>query len=215
MICLNAVFLIFTWAICRTIRATRRSNWAIINGESYINGNVHKMDPELDAGDVIARKADTDHSATYIADILRQAASDVPGLYEEAIAKVLVQPDAYQLKGSVRGSRCYPRLPEDSRINWNQPADDVCRLVRASSRPYRGAFSFLKDEQIIIWRARAVMPQDKVFAMPGHVVALNKPDSTVMVACASGLLEVQEVERTGGDLMAPTSLIKSIRVRFR
>ena len=24
-------------------------NWTIINGESYINGNIHKMDPELDA----------------------------------------------------------------------------------------------------------------------------------------------------------------------
>ena len=25
-------------------------NWTIINGEGYINGNIHRMDPELDAG---------------------------------------------------------------------------------------------------------------------------------------------------------------------
>ena len=113
-------------------------NWTIINGESYINGNIHKMDPELDAGDVIARKAIPITAETYIADVLKQAEADVPALYEEAIKKVLAQPDAYEVKGTVRGLRCYPRLPEDSQINWNQPAENVSRLVRASSHPYNG-----------------------------------------------------------------------------
>jgi methionyl-tRNA formyltransferase len=148
-------------------------NWTIINGESYINGNIHKMDPELDAGD-----------------------------------------DSYEVKGTLSGSRCYPRLPEDSQINWNQAAENVCRLVRASSHPYKGAFSFMNDEKIIIWRAKAVTPQDKFFAIPGHVVAVNKANNSVMVACTDGLLEVQEVERNG-EVVAPTSFIKSIRVRFK
>ena len=189
-------------------------NWTIINGESYINGNIHKMDPELDAGDVVARKAIPITSETYIADVLRQAEADVPALYEEAIKKVLAQPDAYEVKGTVRGSRCYPRLPEDSQINWNQPAENVSRLVRASSQPYKGAFSFLNDEKIIIWKARAIMPPDKFFAIPGHVVALNKANNSIMVACTDGLLEVQEIERNG-EVMAPTAFIKSIRVRFK
>jgi methionyl-tRNA formyltransferase len=189
-------------------------NWTIINGESYINGNIHKMDPELDAGDVVARKAIPITSETYIADVLKQAEADVPALYEEAIRKVLAQPDAYEVKGTVRGSRCYPRLPEDSQINWNQPAENVCRLVRASSHPYKGAFSFLNDEKITIWKAKAVMPQDKFFAIPGHVVALNKANNSIMVACTEGLLEVQEVERNG-EVIAPTAFIKSIRVRFK
>jgi len=189
-------------------------NWTIINGENYINGNIHKMDPELDAGDVIARKAIRITPETYIADVLKQAATDVPALYEEAIQKVLADPNSYEVKGTLSGSRCYPRLPEDSQINWNQTAEDVCRLVRASSHPYKGAFSFLNDEKIIIWKAKAVLPQDKFFAIPGHVVALNKASNSVMVACTDGLLEVQEVERNG-EVMAPTSFIKSIRVRFK
>jgi methionyl-tRNA formyltransferase len=189
-------------------------NWTIINGESYINGNIHKMDPELDAGDVVAKKAIPITSETYIADVLKQAEADVPALYEEAIKKVLVKPDAYEVKGTVRGSRCYPRLPEDSQVNWNQPAENVCRLVRASSHPYKGAFSFLNGEKIIIWKAKAVIPEDKFFAMPGHVVALNKNTNIIMVACTDGLLEVQEIERNG-EVMTPTSFIKSIRVRFK
>lgn len=189
-------------------------NWTIINGESYINGNIHKMDPELDAGDVVVRKAIPISSETYIADVLKQAETDVPVLYEEAIKKVLVQPDAFEVKGTLRGSRCYPRLPEDSQINWNQSAENICRLVRASSHPYKGAFSHLNDEKVTIWKAKAVTPADKFFAIPGHVVALNKANNSVMVACADGLLEVQEVERNG-EVVAPTSFIKSIRVRFK
>jgi methionyl-tRNA formyltransferase len=189
-------------------------NWTIINGESYINGNIHKMDPELDAGDVVARKAISITQEMYIADVLRQAESDVPALYEEAVKKVLVQPDAFEVKGTIHGLRCYPRLPEDSQINWDQSAENTARLVRASSHPYTGAFSFLNGEKIVIWKARPVVPEDKFLAIPGHVVALNKANNTVMVACTDGLLEVQEIERNG-EVMAPTSFIKSIRVRFK
>jgi methionyl-tRNA formyltransferase len=189
-------------------------NWTIINGESYINGNIHKMDPELDAGDVVARKAIPITPDMYIADVLKQAEVDVPYLYEEAVKKVLVQTDAYEVKGTLRGSRCYPRLPEDSQINWNQSAENVSRLVRASSHPYKGAYSFLNGEKITIWRAKPVMPQDKFYAIPGHVVAINKAGNSIMVACTEGLLEVQEIEKDG-EVMAPTAFIKSIRVRFK
>lgn len=189
-------------------------NWTIINGETYINGNIHKMDPKLDAGDVISRKAIPITSDMYIADVLAQAEKDVPQLYEEAVKKVLVQPDAYEVKGTIHGLRCYPRLPEDSQINWNLGVDNISRLIRASSRPYLGAYSFLNGEKIVIWKARPVVPEDKFLAIPGHVVALNKSNNSIMVACTDGLLEVQEIERNG-EVMTPTSFIKSIRVRFK
>jgi len=189
-------------------------NWTIINGESYINGNIHKMDPELDAGDVVTRKAIPIQPDMYIADVLKQAENEVPHLYEEAVRKVLVQPDAYEVKGTIHGLRCYPRLPEDSQINWRQSAEKVSRLVRASSRPYNGAFSFLNGEKIVIWKARPVIPEDKFLAIPGHVVALDKTNNSVMVACTDGWLEVQEIERNG-EIMTPTAFIKSIRVRFK
>lgn len=189
-------------------------NWTIINGESYINGNIHKMDPELDAGDVIARKSIPITADMYIADVLKQAEIDVPFLYAEAVEKVLAKPDVYEVKGTIHGLRCYPRLPEDSQINWSEPVENISRLIRASSHPYKGAFSFLNGEKIVIWKARPVIPEDKFLAIPGHVVALNKSSNTIMVACVNGLLEVQEIEKDG-EVMAPTTFIKSIRVRFK
>lgn len=189
-------------------------NWTIINGEDHINGNIHKMDPVLDAGDIIARKAIPITSTTYIADVLRQAEDDVPGLYVQALEKVFADPNACEEKGSVHGLRCYPRLPEDSQVNWSQDAEIIGRLVRASSHPYKGAFSFLNGEKVIIWKASPYFPEDKYLAVPGHVVEIRKNSQSVLVACEKGMLELQEIE-CNGKVMAASEFIKSIRVRFK
>jgi methionyl-tRNA formyltransferase len=189
-------------------------NWSIINGEDKIYGNVHKMDPILDAGDVIARKSIPITRQTYIADILKQAAQDVPVLYEEALLKVFKKPDSFVVKGSLQGLRCYPRLPEDSEINWHESAINIDRLIRASSEPYSGAYSFLNGEKIIFWRVVVPDQNDKFLAVPGHIVAILKDSKSILVACGEGLLEIQEIEY-GGKKMVPTDFIKSIRLRFK
>jgi methionyl-tRNA formyltransferase len=189
-------------------------NWTLINGEHFIYGNIHKMDPELDAGNIIARKAIPISYNTYIADILKQAQSDAPFLYEEAVEKVLINPGAFVVKGSVSGLRCYPRLPEDSQIKWEQSAEQIYRLIRASSHPYKGAFSFLNGEKVVIWKADIFIPEDKYLAVPGHVVAINKDTKNITVACKEGMLQIQEIGHNG-KVMPPAEYIKSVRVRFK
>lgn len=189
-------------------------NWSIINGEDKIYGNIHKMDPELDAGDVISRKDIPITDQTYIGDILKQAVHDVPLLYEEALLKVFKNPDAFVVKGSLKGLRCFPRLPEDSQINWNESARNISRLVRASSLPYNGAFSFLNGEKIIIWKAAEFDYGEKFLSIAGHVVGIQKDTKAIRVACGEGMLEITEIEYKG-TRMAPAEIIKSIRVRFK
>lgn len=189
-------------------------NWSIINGENKIYGNIHKMDPILDAGDVISRKSIAITDKTYIEDILKQAVLDVPVLYEKALNKVLKNPDAFIVKGSIHGLRCYPRLPEDSQINWSEDAKRISRLVRASSKPYNGAFSYLNGEKIIIWKASVLKYKEKFLAVPGHVVGIHKESGAIHVACGQGMLEIQEIEHQGNK-MAAAEFIKSIRVRFK
>jgi|SRR5450755_890056 methionyl-tRNA formyltransferase len=189
-------------------------NWSIINGEDKIYGNIHKMDPVLDAGDVISRKAIPITEHTYIAEILKQAVEDVPLLYEDALRKVFKQPNAFEVRGSVHGLRCYPRLPEDSQVNWNESARNICRLVRASSAPYGGSYSFLNGEKIIIWKAGVFDHKEKFLAGPGHVIGIQKDKKSIQVACREGVLDIQEIEYKGVRI-APAEHIKSIRVRFK
>ena len=53
-----------------------------------------------------------------------------------------------------RGSYFGGRRPEDGRIDWSRPATEIYNLVRAVTRPYPGAFSFLGGRKCRIWWAR-------------------------------------------------------------
>jgi methionyl-tRNA formyltransferase len=189
-------------------------NWSIINSEKFINANIHKMDPELDAGDIITREAIPITADTYISDIITQAERIAPLLFEKALNMVLEDPHAYEVKGTTQGLRCFPRLPEDSQIDWNQNPELISRIVRASSYPYKGAYSFINGEKITIWKARPIKITERLLAVPGHIVKLNKTEGSVVVACNRGLMEVQEIEYNGKKLL-PADLIKSIRLRFK
>ena len=127
---------------------------------------------------------------------------------------MLKEPGAFEIKGSHHGLRCYPRLPEDSQLNWNESAENISRLIRASSEPYSGAYSFLNGEKIIIWKASVFNNSEKFLALPGHVIGIQKESKAIQVACGEGMLEIQEIEYRGKK-MAPAEFIKSIRVRFK
>lgn len=188
-------------------------NWTIINGEDYIYGNIHKMEHELDSGDIIARKKIHINRDTYINDILKQAEKDAPNLYFEALVQLEKNPFYHVLKGSSEGLRCYPRLPEDSQIDWNKSVDEIYKLIKASSFPYSGAFTYLEGQKVIIWRAN-VITQSNHLAIPGHIVEVNKDNNTILVACKDGLIELEEIE-VNGELISCKQLIKSIRTRFK
>ncbi|MDB5119080.1 MAG: hypothetical protein JWN56_298 [Sphingobacteriales bacterium] len=189
-------------------------NWSIINGEKYINANVHKMAVELDSGDVISRESIRITDGLYVADILTKAEQIAPLLFEQAIKKLLINPDAFEVKGSTKGLRCYPRLPEDSQVDWNRTATEIYNLIRASSHPFPGAFTYLNGEKIIIWKAKPHQMEEEFLAIPGHVLAVNKASGCILVACKNEVLKVQEVEWRGIKMPAAT-LVKSIKVRFK
>lgn len=45
------------------------------------------------------------------------------------------------------------RTPKDGKINWSKDAKEVHKLIRASTHPYPGAFTFYEKSKLIIWKA--------------------------------------------------------------
>ena len=58
--------------------------------------------------------------------------------------------------GPSRASAWPKRLPADGIIDWETRAPYLYDWVRAQTRPYPGAFTFLGDEKVVVWRARPV-----------------------------------------------------------
>lgn len=188
-------------------------NWAIISGEKFIYVNIHKMDIDVDSGDILSRAKIEINNDTYVADILSKTCNVGPLLFEEAIEKTRENPNYFLEAGSKKGLICYPRLPEYSQIDWMDSGENIHRLIRASSQPYSGAYTFFDNKKIIIWRANIVKPENPFLAVPGHIVKINKDSGSVFVACKDSFIEVTEIE-VEKSIVRPASLFKSIRLRF-
>lgn len=159
--------------------------WAIINGEDRIGLCVHRMvGGEVDSGDIIARSYFPLNEHTYVTDCLEWLRSVVPDLFLEAINALEADPAFYLERQAVDPSvsiRCFPRRPEDGRIRWTLPADHVHRLIRASSHPYGGAYGFLGQARVTIWRSELVQHPHPFVAVAGQILTLGK--DSIDVAC--------------------------------
>lgn len=190
--------------------------WAILNGEDRIALCIHRMiGGELDSGDILAREYLKIDLRTKIGQVWDWIAQHTPDLMGEAIDKLVVNPKYVleeQSKNPQMALRCYPRRPEDGRIDWNKAAVDVLRLINASGRPYSGAFCKFDNVDFIIWDAELVLDGENYCAIPGQITKIC--EGFVEVVCGVGKLRVLSVEYQGRS-GAPGAFVKSIRNRLK
>ena len=192
-------------------------NWAILAGEPNIGLCVHRMETELDAGAVYARRRLSLAADTYVGEVWAWIESSIPEMFAEtvdAIAAGTTKPEV-QSTDPRNILRAYPRRPEDGRIDWRQPVEQIFRLIRASSRPYSGAFTnFEGEKQVIVWRAVPAPQQSAFLAVPGQVCYRSEGDP--VIACGDGMLRLTEVEVAGCETNAAAKQLihRSLRARL-
>jgi len=89
------------------------------------------------------------------------------------------------------------RRPADGLIDWSRSSWRIYNLVRAVTRPFPGAFTYLKGKRIFIWAARAT-DQRVADAPPGSVLGIGD-SGTLEVATGNGVLEVLQIQPEGGE----------------
>jgi methionyl-tRNA formyltransferase len=141
-------------------RGNAAMNWAILEDESRIVHTIHRMTEQLDAGPIYLQRETRLDEETYIGDVYRDARKLVPGMFTDVLDGI--QDDSIlprkQSTDSSDVLRCYPRKPEDSRIDWRQSADRIHRLVRASAEPLFGAYTYYDTTKMRVWRASPEYP---------------------------------------------------------
>ena len=122
-------------------------NWMLINGETQGGVTLHYMTLKPDNGDIIMQekydiiKEDT---AISLHKKANQAASKMlnkilPQI-KNGTSKSIPQDDS---KASYYGGR----NPQDGEINWDKSSSEIRIIVRALTRPYPGAFSYIKEQK--------------------------------------------------------------------
>jgi methionyl-tRNA formyltransferase len=190
--------------------------WAILNGEERIGLCIHRMiGGELDSGDIIARDYLAIDHTTKLNRVWEWMSMRTPELMLEAVQMLDTNPDyvlEQQSKDPTQALRCYPRKPEDGRIDWTKPAIDVLRLINASNKPYSGAFFDFEGEKLIVWDAELVTDGEVFCAVPGQVTKIG--NGFIEVACAREKIRILSVEYEGVNIFFD-QIFKSIRVRLK
>jgi len=190
--------------------------WAIINGEERIGLCIHKMiGGELDCGDIIAREYMPITINTKVTQTWEWMKEQVPVLFLKAIQRLEQDKDHIlerQSNNPKDALRCYPRKPEDGKIDWTQSAEAILRLVNASNKPYAGAFCKYNEATMIIWNAELVLDMENFLAVPGQVTKIDQ--GSIEVATGKGKLRILKVEFED-KINSPDIFVKSLRDRLK
>lgn len=159
-------------------------NWALLNGETETGVTLHKMVKRPDAGDIVGQHKvaiAADDTALKLHAKVREAAKELLTtlLPEMKAGKITLTP-----QDETQASYFGRRTAADGEIHWHKSATEIHNLIRAVTEPYPGAFSFLGQRKLTIWRARPLAIQhDK---LPGTVLSSDP----LTIACGEGALEV-------------------------
>ncbi len=191
--------------------------WAILNGEEKIGLCIHSMiGGEVDSGNIIDREyldIDINTKITKCWDWMSQR---IPDMFLNSVKK-LQKDSSYvleiQSKDAKDALRCYPRIPEDGKIDWSKSNIEILRLINASNKPYGGAYCFYEDKKLIIWDAELFEDDEIYLSEVGQVANIEK-DGSIVVISGNGKLKINEIEYN--DFIGnPSEKIKSIRKRLK
>lgn len=159
-------------------------NWALVNGETETGVTLHQMVNKADAGPIVGQHkvsiSDADTALT-LHEKMREASQE---LLRDLLPKMKGTSLHFTPQNEAEASYYGRRTAADGEIHWHKSAFAINNLVRAVTEPYPGAFSYLGQRKLIIWRARPLdIAHEK---LPGTVLST----SPLVVACGEGALEI-------------------------
>jgi len=171
-------------------------NWSIIEGKQVFYTNLFRYDPGVDSGDVVD---------TFKFQITARDTAETMHYKNTLAMKFLVERNIENL--AANKFKTYPqdtsiaptyypkRSPSDSLIDWNQDVAYLERFVRAVTRPFNGAFTFLENQKVVILDAQVFDLNDFGYEnwKAGTVVAVFD-SGKFLVKCFGGLLLVNAFE---------------------
>lgn len=189
---------------CLNIHASLLPRWrgaapiqrAIATGDSETGITIMQMNAGLDTGDILY-KVSTPISNTDTGGSLHDRLAE---LGATAIVHTLqdlqqgrLQPEP---QNDAEATYAHKLDKKEAQINWQQPAPELDRLVRAFN-PWPVAYTILNDKTFRIWKAQALDTQPD--AAPGTIVRCDKQG--IDVACGEGTLRILELQAAGSKRM--------------
>ncbi len=165
--------------------------WAILSGLAKTGVTLFEItDATADSGPIVGQAEvpiAADETATSLFERVTEAHVT---LLRDYVPQILERRAPRLPQDPLRGSAWPRRTPADGIIDWETRAPYLHDWVRAQTRPYPGAFTYVGDSKVVVWRARPVEVETRA---PAGTVVDERSEGPV-VACGEGALLLEEVE---------------------
>ena len=155
-------------------RGSGNYTWRILmKKKKNISINIHEIEKDFDTGHIlrskkiiipVSKKLPYEHLS-----IIRKAEKS---FLENFLIDCINKKKFSKIKQSNSNSFYWPRLNSDidGLINWNWQADEIVNFIKAFSKPYNGAFTFLKGEKIRILNAEKIKLKEKFHPFQNGII---------------------------------------------
>ncbi|HEU5349855.1 MAG TPA: methionyl-tRNA formyltransferase [Ktedonobacterales bacterium] len=179
-------------------------NAAILAGDTETGVTIMLMDAGLDTGPMIARRATPigpDETAGELSDRLARMGAD---LLVETVPRWLAGVLMLEPQDDSQATMTRLLRKSDGRLDWQRPADELARLVRAST-PWPGAFTIWDGRMLKIQRATALSSAgDK---LPGACF-IPAGGASLAVACGQGALALEVIQLEGKRALPAADVVR-------
>jgi methionyl-tRNA formyltransferase len=184
-------------------RGSAPVNWALIKGEQMTGNSLMWLAEGVDAGDLIDQTAFCISPYDTCATLYDRVAES----NRDMLLRVLPRLLAGERPGAAQRHTNEPvlprRRPSDGRVDWSQDGVTTYNFMRALTRPYPGAFSWLDKKRWTIWQA-ALLP-GPIAGTPGEILGpVVCPDEAAcgqVVACGAGAIVLLELQADDGEVL--------------
>jgi len=181
--------------------------WSLVCMETETGVTSIFMDEGMDSGDIILAEKEVINQ--------NDTAGDLHDRLADMGARVLTKTLEQLVNGTVAPSvqnaeevTFAPLLKKaHGRIDWHQSADQVKAMINGMT-PWPGAFTFLGDKRLKIWKASPVQMDSQY--RPGTVI--KGFPGEIRVAAQNGVVSIEEIQGASGKRLAVSDFLRGCDV---
>jgi len=207
---------------CINVHPSLLSRWrgaspvtaAILAGDEFTGVSIMLLDRGMDTGPVIARAQIPIAAQDTTSSLTAKLAQIAAGLLQEGLVRCLRGELVPQPQDEAKATYCSQISKEEGEIDWQLPAIDIWRRVRAF-QPWPGCYTRWWGKRLEIIEAVPMpVPEETTFD-PGRVVALTsttgEPKTAFGVHTGDGILGVVRVQLEGKRAMTAAEFLRGQR----
>ena len=185
-------------------------NWAIANGEATTGVTIMQMDPGMDTGPTLSRRATEigpQETAPELSVRLSQMGAD---LLSETLPLIEAGRITPQSQNDSEATYAPLLKREHGLIDWSLTARQLSNRVRAF-QPWPGTYTTFRDQKLIIWKA-SESNEEFSNGLVGSIIEIDRLGFSI--ACADrSVLRIEEIQLEGKKRMAARDFVNGSRLK--